>query len=152
MRRLSAVAVAAAVLVVLGATACGGTTRVASTDPLCAAVYEPRELVDSGPLYPPLPAVADGTRGETRSTDAAAIKKVAAAACDLPEPPPDPVCTAELGPSYRLRFTDTANRTTTLTAAAYGCQFVEGLATERAGARPLWEALAAAGLPGPGAR
>ncbi|WP_410573639.1 hypothetical protein [Amycolatopsis sp. cmx-4-61] len=150
MRRWSAVP--GVVLVVLGAVACGGDARPGSPDALCAAAYEPRELVDSGPLYPPLPAAADGRRGESRSTDAAAIKKVAAAACGLPEPPPDPVCTAELGPSYRLRFTDTGNRTTTLTAAAYGCQFVEGLATERVDARPLWAALADAGLPGPGRR
>ncbi|ADJ45265.1 hypothetical protein AMES_3440 [Amycolatopsis mediterranei S699] len=150
MRRRSAVP--GALLLVLSAVACGNNARPGSADALCSASYEPRELVDSGPLYPPLPAAAEGTRGENRSTDAAAIKKVAAAVCGLPEPPPDVVCTAELGPSYRLRFVDTAGRTTTLTAAAYGCQFVRGLGTERVDARPLWAALTAAGLPTPPVR
>ncbi|MGW5747177.1 hypothetical protein [Amycolatopsis sp. NPDC003861] len=150
MRRLSALS--GVLVVALSGVACGANARPASADPLCSASYEPRELVVSGPLYPPLPGPADGTRGEDRSTDAAAIKKVAAAACDLPEAPSDPVCTADLGPSYRLRFADTQNRTTTLTAAAFGCRFVEGLGTKRVDARPLWDALAAAGLPAPRAR
>ena len=150
MRRLSAVP--GAILVVLSAVACGNNARPGSADALCSASYEPRELVVSGPLYPPLPAAAEGTRGEDRSTDAAAIKKVAAAACALPEPPSDPICTADMGPSYRLRFVDTQGRTTTLTAGDFGCRFVEGLGTPRVDAKPLWAALAAAGLPAPRAR
>ena len=154
MRRLSAVPAVA--LVVLGAVACGTNAPPGSTpapaSALCSASYEPRELVVSGPLYPPLPAAAEGTRGEDRSTDAAAIKKVAAAACALPEPPSDPICTADMGPSYRLRFVDTQGRTTTLTAGDFGCRFVEGLGTPRVDAKPLWAALAAAGLPAPRAR
>ncbi len=147
MRRLTALP--GVLLLALSVVACGSNARPGTTPALCSASYEPRELVVSGPLYPPLPGPADGTRGETRSTDAAAIKKVAAAACALPEPPPNPICPADMGPSYRLRFVDTGNRTTTLTAAAFGCQFVEGLDTERVDARPLWAALAAAGLPAP---
>ncbi|MEV6449450.1 hypothetical protein [Amycolatopsis sp. NPDC051716] len=147
MRRLSAVP--GAILLALTAVACGNNASPGSADALCSASYEPRELVDSGPLYPPLPATTEGTRGENRTTDAAAIKKVAAAACALPEPPSDPVCTADMGPSFRLRFVDTQGRTTTLTAGDFGCRFVEGLATPRVGAKPLWAALAAAGLPAP---
>jgi hypothetical protein len=82
----------------------------------------------------------------------AAIRKIAATACDLPDPPADLACTADLGPSFELRFLDAQGRTTTLTAAAYSCQFVEGLETRRYGAKPLWAALAAAGLPAPRAR
>lgn len=141
-------AVPTVVLVALSAVACGGSARPGSASPLCSASYEPRELVESGPLYPPLPAPGN-SRGETRTTDVAAIKKVVAAACDLPEPPSDVACTAELGPAFALRFVDTRGQTTDLTAAAYGCQFVEGLDTRRYDARPLWDALAAAGLPAP---
>jgi hypothetical protein len=151
MRRLSAVP---AVVVVLGAVACGADARPASTSPLCSASYEPRELVESGPKYsPPLPpASAEPTPSGSRTTDVAAIKKVADAACGLPEPPSDVLCTAEMGPSYELWFLDAQGRTTTLTAAAFSCQFVEGLGTRRYRAKPLWEALAAAGLPAPHGR
>ncbi|GHG37126.1 MULTISPECIES: hypothetical protein [Amycolatopsis] len=150
MRRLSAVPAVA--LVVFGAVACGSTTRPASTSPLCSASYEPRELVMSGPMYPPLPTASEAVPAGGRTTDVAAIKKIAATACDLPEPPPDIACTADMGPSFELRFADAQGRTTSLTAAAYGCQFVEGLGTSRIGATPLWAALSAAGLPAPRGR
>ncbi|MEU5266868.1 hypothetical protein [Amycolatopsis sp. NPDC021455] len=141
MRKLSAVLV-----LVLGATACGHTAPGSgSTEALCSPSYAPRELVDRGPLYTP----PGRTSGETRTTDVAAIKKIAAAACALPTPPDDIACTLELGPSFELRFLDTQGRTTTLTAESYGCQFVEGLGSRRFNAKPLWEALTAAGLPAP---
>ncbi|MFJ7217910.1 hypothetical protein [Amycolatopsis sp. NPDC098790] len=132
MRRL-----AAAILLVLGATACGrGEQPSGAGDALCSPSYAPKELVDNG----------------NRTTDADAIKKVAAAACSLPAPPRDVACTLELGPTYELRFVDAGGRTTTLTAESYGCQFVEGLGSRRFDARPLWDALIAAGLPAPDRR
>ncbi|WP_410643895.1 hypothetical protein [Amycolatopsis sp. lyj-346] len=145
MRRWSAVPAVA--LVVLSVVACGSNARPGSASALCSASYEPRELVGSGPRYPDLPASPGRVPSESRTTDAAAIRKIAAAACALPEPPSDLACTADLGPSYELRFLDAQGRSTTLTAASHGCQFVEGLGTRRYDARPLWDALAAAGLP-----
>ncbi|WP_086845996.1 hypothetical protein [Amycolatopsis kentuckyensis] len=147
MRRLSALS--GVLLVALSGVACGANARPGSTSALCSASYEPRELVVSGPLYQPLPTPSRHTPAGSRTTDAAAIRKIAATACDLPEPPADLACTADLGPSFELRFLDTQGRTTTLTAAAYSCQFVDGLETRRYGAKPLWAALAAAGLPAP---
>ncbi|WP_410612570.1 hypothetical protein [Amycolatopsis sp. lyj-109] len=150
MRRLSALS--GALLVALSAVACGTNARPGSTSALCSASYEPRELVMSGPLYPPLPTAPEGAPAGSRTTDVTAIRKIAATACDLPEPPPDLACTADMGPSFELRFLDVQGRTTTLTAAAYSCQFVEGLGTRRYDAKPLWAALAAAGLPAPRGR
>jgi hypothetical protein len=142
-------------LLVVAVTACGLAGPESGNGPaLCSPTYEPRELVGRGPLQPTFPTVSghrpDGHEpGETRITDAAAIKKIAAAACSLPTPPEELACTLELGPSYELRFLDTQGRTTTLTAAGFGCQFVEGLGPRRYDAKPLWEALAVAGLPAP---
>ncbi|MGW3966780.1 hypothetical protein ACWED2_43670 [Amycolatopsis sp. NPDC005003] len=150
MRRLSAVP--AVVLVALAAVACGANARSGSTSALCSASYEPRELVMSGPRYSPPPTASETAPAGSRTTDVAAIKKIAATACDLPEPEPDIACTADMGPSFELRFVDVQGRTTTLTAAAFGCQFVGGLGTPRVGATPLWAALAAAGLPAPRGR
>ncbi|MDX3189599.1 hypothetical protein PV458_14435 [Streptomyces sp. MN03-5084-2B] len=145
MRRLSAVPAVA--LVVLGAVACGTNAPPGSTpapaSALCSASYEPRELVVSGPWYSSPPTAPEGSR----TTDAATIRKIAAAACALPEPPSDLLCTAEMGPSQELWFIDAQGRTTALAAAGFSCQFVEGLGTRRYRAKPLWEALAAAGLP-----
>ncbi|WP_235191164.1 hypothetical protein [Amycolatopsis rifamycinica] len=145
------------VLVVLSAVACGADARPASASPLCSGSYEPRELVESGPLYPPLPTATGTTAGTTaadvpagsRTTDVAAIRKIADVACGLPEPPSDVACTADMGPSFELVFVDAQGRTTTLTAHDYGCRFVEGLGTPRFDGTPLWDALAAAGLPAP---
>jgi hypothetical protein len=148
MRSLSAVLALAA----LSAAACGTNARPGSTSALCSASYEPRELVVSGPRYSPVPGASEGAPAGSRTTDVAAIGKIAAAACALPEPPPDLACTAEMGPGFELRFLDARGRTTTLTAAAFGCEFVEGLGTRRYGAKPLWAALAAAGLPAPDRR
>jgi hypothetical protein len=150
MNRLSAIS--GVLLLVLIAAACGRNEQVpGSGQALCAPSYEPRELVDRGPLYAPLtfgsPTASGRTPEETRTTDTAAIKKIAAAACSLPTPPEDIACTAEMGPAFELRFLDAQGRTTTLTAAGFGCQFVEGLGPRRYQAKPLWEALAAAGLP-----
>jgi hypothetical protein len=152
MRRLPALS--GVLLLVVTVAACGRAEPGAGSGPaLCSPTYEPRELVGRGPVQPSLPSISgrpDGhPPGETRTTDAATIKKIAAAACSLPTPPPDLACTLELGPSYELRFVDTQGRTTTLTAASFGCQFVEGLGSRRYDAKPLWEALAAAGLPAP---
>ncbi|MGW4065176.1 hypothetical protein ACWEGE_43290 [Amycolatopsis sp. NPDC004747] len=151
MRRLSVVPAVVFVVgaVVSGAVACGANARPASTSALCSASYEPRELVVSGPLYPPLPTASETAAAGARTTDVAAIKKVAATACELPEPPSDLACTADMGPSFELRFVDARGRATTLTAAAFGCRFVDGLGTPRVGGTPLWTALAAAGLPAP---
>ncbi|WIY00813.1 hypothetical protein QRX60_43295 [Amycolatopsis mongoliensis] len=152
MRRLPAVS--GILLLLVAATACGrAEPGSGDASALCSPGYEPRELVDR-PLQPALPSIpgripTGDQPAETRTTDAAAIKKIAAAACSLPTPPPDIACTLELGPSYELRFLDTQGRTTTLTAASFGCQFVEGLGSRRYDAKPLWEALAAAGLPAP---
>jgi hypothetical protein len=143
-------AVSGVLLLLLVATAaCGRAAPGSGDEPaLCSPGYEPRELVDR-PLPLTLPGISGRIPAETRTTDAAAIKKIAAAACSLPTPPPDIACTLELGPSYELRFLDTQGRTTTLTAAGFSCQFVEGLGPRRYDARPLWDALAAAGLPAP---
>jgi hypothetical protein len=155
MRRLPAVSGVLLLLVVVAA--CGRAEPGSGDGPaLCSSGYEPRELVDR-PLQLALPSIsgripAEDQPAETRTTDAAAIKKIAAAACSLPTPPPDIACTLELGPSYELRFLDTQGRTTTVTAAGFGCQFVEGLGPSRYDAKPLWDALAAAGLPEPGPR
>lgn len=149
MRKLPAVS--GVLLLFLGATACGRDEPGAG-DALCSPAYVPAELVVDGPQYPALPSGVPRTPNETRTTDAAAIGKIAAAACGLPTPPSDVACTLELGPSYELRFRDTQGRTTTLTAESYGCQFVEGLGSRRFDAKPLWEALTAAGLPAPHAR
>ena len=145
-------------LLVVAVTACGLTESGSGNEPaLCSPTYEPRELVGRGPLQPTFP-FPSGHRpdehqpGETRTTDAAVIKKIAAAACSLPTPPRELACTLELGPSYELRFLDAQGRTTTVTAAGFGCQFVEGLGPRRYDAKPLWEALAAAGLPAPSPR
>ncbi|HEY3463778.1 MAG TPA: hypothetical protein VGL47_01490 [Amycolatopsis sp.] len=129
------------------AGACGGGDQASGTG-LCSPSYAPRELVERGPLANP----KGGPGPETRTSDVAAIKKIAAAACSLPTPPDDIACTLELGPSFELRFVDTRGQATTLTAAAYGCQFVEGLDTRRFDAGPLWQALADAGLPAPNRR
>lgn len=148
-------------LLVLTAVACGqtGPAPGGAAQGLCSPSYQPRELVVRGPLYPPLPSPASGRTPEplrppqeTSTTDVNAIKKIAAAACSLPAPPADLPCTLELGPSFELRFADTQGRTTTLTAEHYGCQFVRGLDSRRYNAKPLWEALAAAGLPSPSPR
>lgn len=141
-------------LVLAVAVACGRSGPGASSgQALCSPTYEPRELVDRGPIQSALPSISGRSVAPqpagTRTTDAAVIKKVAAAACSLPTPPEDIACTLELGPSYELRFADTQGHTTTLLAAAFGCQFVEGLGPRRYDAKPLWEALAAAGLPSP---
>ncbi|WP_372661304.1 hypothetical protein [Amycolatopsis kentuckyensis] len=150
MRKLPAIP--GVLLLLLGATACGRDEPGAG-DALCSPSYAPGELVVDGPQYPALPSGLPSAPGrtpaETRTTDAAAIGKVAAAACGLPTPPSDVACTLELGPSYELRFRDAQGRTTTLTAEGYGCQFVEGLGSRRFDAKPLWEALLAAGLPAP---
>ncbi|UOZ04027.1 hypothetical protein [Amycolatopsis sp. WQ 127309] len=147
MRRLPAVA--GVLLLLAAATACGRTEPGSGDLPaLCSPGYEPRELVDR-PLQVALPSLSGRTPAGARTTDAAAIRKIAAAACSLPAPPSDIACTLELGPSYELRFLDTQNRTTTLTAASFGCQFVEGPGLHRYDAKPLWDALAAAGLPAP---
>ncbi|MEU0535090.1 hypothetical protein [Amycolatopsis tolypomycina] len=146
MRRLSAVVL----LVALGTVACGRNQQVPRTaEALCSPSYEPRELVVRGPLYPALPSLTGRAPAEDRTTDVAAIRNVAAAACGLPEPPSNVACTADLGPGFELRFLDARGRTTTVTAAGYGCQFVEGLGPRRFDARPLWAALTAAGLPAP---
>jgi hypothetical protein len=149
MRRLSCV-----FLLVLVAAACGHDEQASTgSEALCSPSYEPRELVDDGPQYPALPSglptAPERTPTGTRTTDAGAIRKIAAAACGLPTPPSDVACTLELGPTYELRFLDAQGRTTTLTAESYGCQFVEGLGSRRFDAKPLWEALIAAGLPAP---
>ncbi|MFG1644896.1 hypothetical protein ACGFMK_31820 [Amycolatopsis sp. NPDC049252] len=141
-------------LLLVTVAACGRAEPGSGDEPaLCSPGYQPRELVDQ-PLTLAPPSISGRTPdvrqpAETRTTDAAAIKKIAAAACSLPTPPPDIACTLELGPSYELRFLDTQGRTTTLTAASFGCQFVEGLGSHRYNAKPLWDALAAAGLPAP---
>jgi hypothetical protein len=125
----------------------GGTgSPSGGTEALCSPSYAPRELVDRGPLYS-LRSAPPGEPEGTRTTDAAAIKKIAAAACSLPTPPKDVACTLEMGPRYELRFVDAQGRATTLTAESYGCQFVEGPGFHRFEAKPLWEALTAAGLP-----
>lgn len=152
MRRLFAVS--GVLVVVLGAASCGRNEQVpAGGEALCSPSYEPRELVERGPLYTGLPSGLPSQAGrasnETTTTDVVSIKKIAAAACSLPTPPKDVACTLEMGPSYELRFLDAQNRTTTLTAETYGCQFVEGLSSRRYDAKPLWEALTAAGLPAP---
>lgn len=148
----SLLAVSGVLLLLLGVTACGRDEQSAG-DALCSPAYAPGELDVDGPQYPALPSglpsAADRTPNETRTTDAAAIKKIAAAACALPSPPRDVACTLELGPSYELRFLDAQGRTTTLTVEGYGCQFVEGLGSRRFDAKPLWEAMSAAGLPAP---
>lgn len=150
MRRT--IAVSGVLFLVLAAGACGRDEQQADAgqDALCSPAYQPRELVEHGPLYGG-PASGPNTdpANETRTTDAAAIRTVAAAVCSLPVPPPDVACTLELGPRYELRFADTRGRTTNLSAESYGCQFVEGLAARRYDAKPLWAALAAAGLPAP---
>jgi hypothetical protein len=151
MRRLPALSG----VLLLGVTvvACGRAEPGAGNAPaLCSPTYQPRELVGRGPLPPSLPAISgrrpDGRQPvETRTTDAATIKKITAAACSLPTPPPELACTLELGPGYEYRFLDTRGRTTTVTAAGFGCQFVDGLGPRRYDAKPLWEALSAAGLP-----
>ncbi|HET6705574.1 hypothetical protein [Amycolatopsis sp.] len=149
MRELSAVVL----LVVLGTVACGRNQQVPRTaEALCSPSYEPQELVVRGPLYVALPSASERTPPEARTADAAAIRNVAAAACGLPEPPSNVACTAEMGPGFELEFRDARGRTTTVTAAGYGCQFVEGLGPRRFDARPLWAALAAAGLPAPPSR
>lgn len=150
MRRLSALP--GVLLAVLGAVACGNNAQAGATPELCSASWEPRELVDSGPQYALLPSATQPAPAGGRTTDAAAIRAVAAAACALPEPPSELACTADMGPTFELRFVDTRGRTTTVTAAAFGCQFVEGLGTRRYGAKPLWAALADAGLPAPARR
>jgi hypothetical protein len=152
MRRLPAVS--GVLLLVVTIAACGRAEPGAGSGSApCSPTYEPRELVGRGPLQVSLPSISGRLDahppGETRTTDAATIKKIAAAACSLPTPPQDLACTLELGPSYELRFVDTQGRTTTVTAASFGCQFVEGLGSRRYDAKPLWDALAAAGLPAP---
>ncbi|SFW78042.1 hypothetical protein [Amycolatopsis australiensis] len=143
----------ACVLLLLGAVGCGRDRQVPeSGEALCSPSYEPRELVVLGPCYSPPPIASGRAPGEARSTDPGAIRKVAAAACSLPAPPPDVACTAEMGPAYQLRFVDTRGRATTLDAAGFGCRFVDGLGVRRFDARPLWAALTAAGLPAPGRR
>jgi hypothetical protein len=152
MRRLPAVS--GVLLLLAAAAACGRAEPGSGAAPaLCSPGYEPRELVDR-PLQPAIPSIsgrnpAGHQPAETRTTDAVAITKIAAAACSLPTPPSDIACTLELGPGYELRFLDTQGRTTTLTAAGFGCQFVEGLGPRRHDAKPLWDALAEAGLPAP---
>ncbi|MFI5589432.1 hypothetical protein ACIA5G_30570 [Amycolatopsis sp. NPDC051758] len=150
MRRLPALS---GVLLLVATVAACGRAEPGAGPALCSPTYEPRELVSRGPVQPSLPSISGRPEmhppGETRTTDAATIKKIAAAACSLPTPPQDLACTLELGPSYELRFLDTQGRTTTVTAAGFGCQFVEGLGSRRYDAKPLWEALAAAGLPAP---
>ncbi len=149
------IAVSGVLFLVFAAAACGHNEQAAAgDDALCSPAYQPRELVEHGPSYVglsavPGPAPATDPANETRTTDAAAIRKIAAAVCALPVPPRDVACTLELGPRYELRFVDTQGRTTNLSAESYGCQFVEGLATRRYDAKPLWDALAAAGLPAP---
>lgn len=146
MRRLSAVVL----LVALSTVACGRNQLVPQTaEALCSPSYEPRELVVRGPLHPALPSFTGRAPAEDRTTDVAAIRDVITAACGLPEPPSNVVCTADLGPGFELRFLDAQGRTATVTAAGYGCQFVDGLGPRRFDARPLWAALAAAGLPAP---
>ncbi|MDQ7803029.1 hypothetical protein Q5425_04765 [Amycolatopsis sp. A133] len=146
-------AVSGVLFLVLSAAACGrGEQGAGGGEPLCSPSYEPRELVDRGPLFPALPSLPGRTPAppdEHRTTDPAAIRKIAAAACSLPTPPGDVACTLDLGPGFELRFVDVQGRTTTLTAAGYGCQFVEGLGARRYRAKPLWDALTAAGLPAP---
>ncbi|MEU5266718.1 hypothetical protein [Amycolatopsis sp. NPDC021455] len=152
MRRL--LAVSGVLVLVLGAASCGRNEQVpAGGEALCSPSYEPRELVERGPLYPGLPSGLPTQPGrasnETTTKDVASIRKIAAAACSLPTPPKDVACTLEMGPRYELRFVDVQGRTTTLSAESYGCQFVEGLSSRRFDAKPLWEALTAAGLPAP---
>jgi hypothetical protein len=104
------------------------------------------------PLPSKGPAVVSSTRltaPEGRTTDVDGIKKIAAATCSLPALSKNAACVADLGPSYELRFTDTANRTTLLSAAAFGCGTVDGLSAQRRATGSLWEAMASAGLPAP---
>jgi hypothetical protein len=133
---------AAAVFVV----ACGQGTS-AEKSPLCSPDYRAGELTviredpEGSTEEPPLA----GT-----STDGSAILRVAQAACSLPSPPSDLQCTADLGPTFVLRFTDSAGKSSELRAEAFSCRQVTGLDVRRQAQAALWEALSAAGLPSAG--
>lgn len=85
---------------------------------------------------------------EVRITDPAVIKKVAAAACSLPALPRDVMCTADIGPSFELHFTDSAEQKTDLVVQSFSCRALIGLGPQRQ-SKPLWDVMAAAGLPAP---
>src|SRR5262245_58950946 len=119
---------------------------------ICAPSYRPGELAvrakypDLGISTTLLPAAEGST------TDSGAIKAIAAAACGLPAAPRDQICPADIGPTYELRFRSADGSAATLDAEAFGCGFVTGLDSRRTGAKTLWQAMAAAGLPTPAGR
>ncbi|MBC6449801.1 hypothetical protein [Actinokineospora xionganensis] len=132
---------AAAVFVV----ACGQGTS-AEKSPLCSPDYQPGELT----------VTRDDPEGFTQeeptktTTDASAIEQVTRALCELPEPPTDAQCTADLGPTFVLRFTDNTGKPTEIRAEAFSCRYVNGLDIRRQAKPSLWQALTAAGLPSGG--
>jgi hypothetical protein len=117
---------------------------------VCASSFQPARLTVR---VLNLPLVVPGAQSTTplppatgSTADSTAIKEIAAAACALPEPPDGILCTADMGPTYELRFT-TRDANATVRADSFGCGFVTGLGPQRYDPRPLWHALAKAGLP-----
>lgn len=125
---------------------CGQGTS-AEKSPLCAPEYQAGSLTVT--RQDPAGFTQEPPPGRT-STDTAAILRVAQAACSLPSPPSDLQCTADLGPTFVLRFTDTGGKSAEVRAEAFSCGFVHGLDVQRHAPAPLWQALSAAGLPSPG--
>lgn len=133
---------AAAVFVV----ACGQGTS-AEKSPLCSPDYQAGELTvtredPAGSTQEPPPT--------KKTTDASAIRQVTRAVCELPEAPSDGQCTADLGPTFVLRFTDNGGKSSELRAEAFSCRYVSGLDVRRQAQPSLWQALSAAGLPSAG--
>jgi len=125
---------------------CGSDT---STDAgiACAPSFEPTRLTVRVITPEALPDPVTTTPPVTGGTDdAEVIKDIAAVACALPEPPDGISCTTDFGPTYELRFT-TRDATATVRAESFGCGYVTGLGPRRHDPRPLWQALAKAGLP-----
>lgn len=128
---------------------CGGDPATRPGESVvCGPSFQPTRLtvrVFNLPLE--LPAATSTVPPATAGTsDPAVIKDIAAAACALPEPPAGILCPADMGPTYELRFT-TRDANATVRADSFGCGFVTGLGPQRYDPRPLWHALAKAGLP-----
>lgn len=123
--------------------ACGQGTS-AEKSPLCSPDYQAAELTvtredPAGSTQEPPPTQT--------STDAETIRKIARAVCELPAAPSEGQCTADLGPTFVLRFTDSAGKSSEVRAEAFSCRYVNGLDVRRQAQPSLWQALSAAGLP-----
>ncbi|MGH3861966.1 hypothetical protein [Actinokineospora sp.] len=131
---------------VLFVVACGEGTS-AEKSPLCSPDYQAGELTVT--RENPVGSTQEPPPTRT-TTDAETIRKVARAVCDLPSPPSDQQCTADLGPIFVLRFLDTSGKPIVVRAEAFSCRHVSGLDVQRQAQPALWRALTAAGLPSAG--